>query len=659
MLAMALIYNTLRSNLLALFAWFGVMVLAVLVWNLSVAVLDHFRVRTEIAREVETDAMIRLSYDLRVEDMAVFQSLSSERPLLAPQAAARVTDAALDAATDALRGHDDGEHGAGTGVLGAVRAGLVAQRGKVAAAKGGDPAERAAALAAWRRHLDTVYPRLEDITHDLIAETRRVRAQLAPVTALRYYTLFVFRGLIANRFAIEDLLQDPRPDPENISAVAGASGQLGGAANLAEDQFVADATPALRKVAAATQALRRDYLPAEARLLQGAASGRLPGLALSAWRIASLSQVKALIETESALRDEATRRLNDAADLVRTSIGLWLAAVVIAIALILQAVSLTLHRIVRPLEDVHAMMLRLAHDDLTVKWAVRPQLTEIQAMYDALTVFRENGLKRERMQGELARLNDRVVAANHAMTSELEAAALVQAAQLPRPCDLPGARFDTLYRPSRMIAGDTYDFVTLPDGRTRLFQIDVSGHGAAAALVSVISHIAVKTAVQEAALDEPLTDIVARINREWNEKLPYFTMLLIEIDPRVRLARVVQAGHPPLLRLPSVGGVETVGDGGMPVGALPWAEFEELTCAFHPGDRLVLTTDGVTEAADGDGEQFGDDRYRKLLERYGRGDLSTFFAGVDAALWDWCGTEAFDDDVTILVLQAKDMKYAH
>ncbi|MBC2837578.1 PP2C family protein-serine/threonine phosphatase [Paragemmobacter straminiformis] len=656
---MALIYNTLRNNLLALFAWLGMIALGVLVWNLGTAVSEHFRIQAELGRGAETDALIQLSYDLRREDMALFQALSGEPPLISPQDGARSTDAALDRTAALLVGHDQGGHAASASLLSDLRAGLDARRAAASAALRADEGARQAALHDWRRYLDAAYPDLEGISHDLIAESGEPAARIAQLTTLRYYALFAFRALIANRFAIEDAVRAGQADAIHLVMLSDSSAQLRGAANLAEDQFLSDRAPAFGSIASATDFLVADYLPAEMRVLEDMLTGTPRDASLAAWRRSSHDAVTHLTNAEAALAAEAGSRLRLAEKQDHAAIMLWGTAVALALALLLSAVRFTLHRIVSPLEQVHSRMLRLANDDLTFEPVPPTRLAEIQVMYDALAVFRENALRREKMQAELARLNDRVVAANHSMTAELEAAARVQAAQLPPSCDLPGAQFHAFYRPSRMIAGDTYDYVSLPDGRTRLFQIDVSGHGAAAALVSVMSHIAVKTALQQAAPSESLADIISRINREWSEELPYFTMLLVEIDPRAGTARVVQAGHPPLLRLPLVGGVETVGDGGMPVGALPWAEYEELTCAFHPGDRLILTTDGVTEAADADGNMFGDDRYLGLLARPVRPDVKSLFASVDSALWDWCGTEAFDDDVTILILEAKEPTYAH
>ncbi|AWB48993.1 hypothetical protein HYN69_11210 [Gemmobacter aquarius] len=334
-------------------------------------------------------------------------------------------------------------------------------------------------------------------------------------------------------------------------------------------------------------------------------------------------------------------------------------------ALLLLAASLALalqralsRRALAPLGEIRTRLAKLVAEDFSAHEPANTTRGDIADMHCALDQLSLDGRRRLAMQAELARLGDRVVASNRQMTAELEAAARVQRAQLPAaPCGFQGGTFHAFFRPSRVIAGDTYDCLPLPDGRSRIFQIDVSGHGAPAALVSIASHIALKQAMLSAPAGEALADIIARINRDWAEDLPYFTLLAVEIDPATATASIVQCGHPALLRLPATGGVEALGDGGLPIGVLPDASFSTLTCPFHPGDRLVLVTDGVTETADPDAQMFGDDRLRALLTPAPNGTaqpvpVPRLFDRIERALWDWRGSESLEDDITILVLEA-------
>ena len=96
-----------------------------------------------------------------------------------------------------------------------------------------------------------------------------------------------------------------------------------------------------------------------------------------------------------------------------------------------------------------------------------------------------------------------------------------------------------------------------------------------------------------------------------------------------------------------------MGKGGLPIGVLPDAEFTTLSCPFQSGDRLVLVTDGVSDAADPSGRPFGEAAFHALLETTRNAPVATLFQRLGQALWDWAGSEILDDDVTILVLEAR------
>lgn len=359
-----------------------------------------------------------------------------------------------------------------------------------------------------------------------------------------------------------------------------------------------------------------------------------------------------------ALASQTNARLATATPARHTPLIPLGAALLLAAGLVLAVQQALSRRALAPLAEIRTRLAKLADGDFTAQAQSITTRGDIADMHRALDQLSLDGRRRLAMQAELARLGDRVVAANRQMTAELEAAARVQRAQLPAaPCGFQGGTFHAFFRPSRVVAGDTYDCLSLPDGRTRVFQIDVSGHGAPAALVSIASHIALKQAMLSAPPTEALAAIIARTNRDWAEDLPYFTLLAVEIDPATATASIVQCGHPALLRLPATGGVEALGEGGLPIGVLPDATFSTLTCPFHPGDRLVLVTDGVTETADPDAQMFGDDRLRALLVPARKGSAAPvpvprLFDRIERALWDWRGSESLEDDITILVLEA-------
>jgi serine phosphatase RsbU (regulator of sigma subunit) len=208
-----------------------------------------------------------------------------------------------------------------------------------------------------------------------------------------------------------------------------------------------------------------------------------------------------------------------------------------------------------------------------------------------------------------------------------------------------------LFRPSSVIAGDTYNVVQHRDGRVGFFQIDVAGHGAPAALVSVASHHALSQAILTQADGARLDEIVARINREWPEDLPYFTMILGQIHVQEQRLTMVQAGHPSPLLVRRNGLVEPLGDGGFPVGMVHVASYETLEADFGPGDRILVYSDGLVEAENAADEQFSEARLRQFVREQAKNPTPIILDGLDQALRKWRGSETLADDLSVLMLE--------
>jgi serine phosphatase RsbU (regulator of sigma subunit) len=208
-----------------------------------------------------------------------------------------------------------------------------------------------------------------------------------------------------------------------------------------------------------------------------------------------------------------------------------------------------------------------------------------------------------------------------------------------------------LYRPSSLIAGDTYNVIERRDGTIGFFQLDVAGHGAPAALMSVASHHALSQALLKQVEGMDLSDLARQINGEWSGDLPYFTMILGEIDPQAHRATIIQAGHPSPLLIRGDGSVRLMGDGGFPIGLFPQATYELLSFTFAPRDRLLLYSDGLVDAESPSGEPFSDARLLTLMREHARTSTPLLLDALDAALRDWRQSETLDDDVSVLVLE--------
>ncbi|HVG47347.1 MAG TPA: PP2C family protein-serine/threonine phosphatase, partial [Rubellimicrobium sp.] len=237
---------------------------------------------------------------------------------------------------------------------------------------------------------------------------------------------------------------------------------------------------------------------------------------------------------------------------------------------------------------------------------------------------------------------------------DLESAAAVQFALLPSPTRIGGVRFQGRLRPSNFISGDTYDVLRQPNGTVHFFVIDVAGHGAAAALVSVASHYTLTQAILRRQAGESLAETVAGLNSNWPDHLPYFTMILGELRPETGEGILVQSGHPPPLLLRRAGGVEPIGAGGLPIGVIPGASFDEVRFRFTPGDRLLIYSDGLTEAEDGAGQPFTEERLLELVRSQGQARSEALLDGITETLQQWRASDTLDDDMTLLILEATD-----
>lgn len=208
------------------------------------------------------------------------------------------------------------------------------------------------------------------------------------------------------------------------------------------------------------------------------------------------------------------------------------------------------------------------------------------------------------------------------MERDLALAREIQAGFLPdAPPAFPGIEIAVSHRASQMVGGDYYDFLTVQaEGREALLLVvaDVEGKGAASALV-----MANVQATLHALADhvEPLEKLPATINHKLlmgsraamaqGRATKYLSMFLALVESGGRNLRYVNAGHVPPAVIRADGRVEWLETGGTIVGLLPEVQFECGIVTLAQGDLLVACTDGITEAMDAVGTEFG---RRRLVE---------------------------------------------
>lgn len=246
----------------------------------------------------------------------------------------------------------------------------------------------------------------------------------------------------------------------------------------------------------------------------------------------------------------------------------------------------------------------------------------------------------------------------------IEARKLQQTLIRDRVRDYGWARVSLILRNSGRVGGDLVGSFRVDEDRVVVYSIDVSGHGVASAMMtarlagfltgsSPEQNLAFQTGPEGDHILLPPAAVVDRFNRLMLEEIQaeqYFTMAFAVIDRRSGRVDLVQAGHPHPMLVHRDGRVQRLGQGGMPIGLIDGASYDQVSARIAPGDRLVLVSDGFTECPLPDGRDFGEDGLVESLRS------SAHLTGSDlleAMIWDLTaksGTDSFPDDVSGIVL---------
>jgi len=236
------------------------------------------------------------------------------------------------------------------------------------------------------------------------------------------------------------------------------------------------------------------------------------------------------------------------------------------------------------------------------------------------------------------------------LEKELALGRRIQKALLP--AELPRIEGYELYAhniPSRGVSGDYY--VVLERGGTEvvLMVADVSGKGIAASIL---------TASLEALAAGPIEDglapdeILNRLSRLLHQRTPpekYATAVLAVLDPATGALAYANAGHNPALIVRDDGKVDELASTGLPIGLVPGAEYQAGQATLGEGDTLLLYTDGITEAMNGDGEEYGEERLIEFCRNHREHSLEQVARLLAADLEGFARSQAFDDDRTVVM----------
>lgn len=238
------------------------------------------------------------------------------------------------------------------------------------------------------------------------------------------------------------------------------------------------------------------------------------------------------------------------------------------------------------------------------------------------------------------------------MKHELTLAHDVQMRLLPEnPSGVPGLECVGLCRPARSIGGDYYDLLSLRDGSFAVTLGDVSGKGIPAAVMMASIQMLLRS------LMERQTEDLAALMSDLNHTLftcstaeRYSTLFCGVISQDRTSMTYVNAGQVLPLLLHADGSLERLPGGGVPVALLPEVFYEQSRVTLLPGDLLVVVSDGIVEACNGDGDFWEEEEVDKVVLAHGMGDLGHLPIALCKAVDEFAdGAEQYDDITVVAV----------
>src|SRR6266853_3770452 len=233
---------------------------------------------------------------------------------------------------------------------------------------------------------------------------------------------------------------------------------------------------------------------------------------------------------------------------------------------------------------------------------------------------------------------------------ELQVASEIQ--QRFQPATAPqvtGYELQGISFPCYEIGGDYYDFIQRADGRMVVALGDVSGKGTAAALLMSSLHAAVHAQMD---MHNSLVKTIGAVNRYLVESIPanrFVTLFYAELEPKSGALAFLNAGNNPPLIVHSGGTMEQLAPGGLPLGIMSNADFREGRTQLHYGDVLVIYSDGVSEACNPAGEEFGPTRLYEVVARNLDASAGGIRDRIESALTKFCQGTPAADDITLVI----------
>lgn len=245
----------------------------------------------------------------------------------------------------------------------------------------------------------------------------------------------------------------------------------------------------------------------------------------------------------------------------------------------------------------------------------------------------------------------------------LELASIRQRRMLPEKPELEKYEFGLRYLPAAKVSGDFYDFIPVKDGALGIVVADVTGHGVEAGIIMGMAKQAI--AIFGRQVESP-AEVLCRTNEELHRSLDARTFVSLSyavLEEETGIIRFARAGQcKPILINPrwKTAEPQVVESRGLTLGVDKGPRFrkliEEIELKLEAGDVFFQYTDGLVEATNKDKEQFGEEQLMELLKRYGRASAQEQVDILLESLKEFTRVPELEDDVTMVVLKARDTK---
>ncbi|MEO0180384.1 MAG: SpoIIE family protein phosphatase [candidate division WOR-3 bacterium] len=242
---------------------------------------------------------------------------------------------------------------------------------------------------------------------------------------------------------------------------------------------------------------------------------------------------------------------------------------------------------------------------------------------------------------------------------EVEIAQRIQAILLPRALPrIAGHEVSAYYQPALVVGGDYYDFFRMAKGKAGFIMADVAGKGVGGSLIMVMTRT---MANMEAAFDDNPKDLLVSLHEQLRGEIPedmFVTACAVALEPETSRVQICSAGHnPSVLFRASVGKAGWLEPEGAPLGISllsreQYSEILEMSeFTLLPGDAIVLYTDGVTEAMNEAGDQFGEGRLLDVIARQGSGSAVDIRNAIVREIENFTKGAPQSDDITLMVIK--------